>query len=47
MQFPRVGVNLGGDGDVGVAQEFLDRDQLDSLLQEQGGACVAKVMGAP
>jgi hypothetical protein len=30
---PDVGVDLGGDGDVGVAEEFLDRDQLDALLQ--------------
>lgn len=31
-----VGVDVGGDTDVGVAEEFLDHDQLDALLQEEG-----------
>jgi hypothetical protein len=41
-----VGVDLGGDGDVGVAEEFFDRDEFDALFQEQGGAGVAQVMEA-
>lgn len=31
-----MGVNGGGDADVGVAQEFLDHDQFHSLFQEEG-----------
>ncbi len=36
-----VGVDAGGDADVGVAEEFLDHDEVDALLQEQGGGGVA------
>ncbi|SEF90904.1 hypothetical protein SAMN05216223_102443 [Actinacidiphila yanglinensis] len=32
-----VGVDLGGDGDVGVAEEFLDRDQFDALNRSGSG----------
>lgn len=32
-----VGVDAGGDADMGVAEEFLDDDELDALFQEQGG----------
>jgi len=31
-----VGVDGGGDADVGVAEEFLDHDEFDALLQEEG-----------
>jgi hypothetical protein len=31
-----VGVDAGGDADVGVAEKFLDDDEVDALLQEQG-----------
>lgn len=31
-----VGVDAGGDADVGVAEEFLDDGEVDALLQEQG-----------
>lgn len=30
-----VGVDAGGDADVGVAKEFLDHDKVDALLQER------------
>ncbi|MDF9813075.1 hypothetical protein M2266_002306 [Streptomyces sp. SPB162] len=30
-----VGVDAGGDADVGVAEEFLDDDEFDALLQER------------
>ena len=46
MQFPRVGVDAGGDADVGVAEEFLDDDEVDALFQEQGGGRVAEVVEA-
>ncbi|KRV48191.1 hypothetical protein AQ490_26405 [Wenjunlia vitaminophila] len=29
-----VGVDAGGDADVGVAEEFLDHDELDALFHE-------------
>ncbi|KLJ03394.1 hypothetical protein WQ59_09695 [Streptomyces sp. KE1] len=41
-----VGVDAGSDADVGVAQEFLDHDEFDSLLQGQGGGRVAEVVEA-
>jgi len=31
-----VGVDGGGDADVGVAEEFLDHDEFDPLFQEEG-----------
>ncbi|GBQ04462.1 hypothetical protein SSP531S_59590 [Streptomyces spongiicola] len=31
---PHVGVDAGGDADVGVAQQFLDDDEVDALFQE-------------
>ncbi|MGD9483637.1 hypothetical protein WDH52_10295 [Streptomyces sp. TRM70308] len=34
---PYVGVDGGGDADVGVAEEFRDRDEFDVVFQEQGG----------
>lgn len=40
-----VGVDGGGDADVGVAEEFLD-DEFDALFQEQGGGRVAEVVEA-
>lgn len=30
-----VGIDAGGDADVGVAQQLLDHDEIDALLQEQ------------
>ncbi|MDH6697958.1 hypothetical protein P3T26_002412 [Streptomyces sp. MAA16] len=41
-----VGVDVGGGADVGVAEEFLDDDKVDALLQEQGRGRVAKVAEA-
>jgi len=31
-----VGVDAGGDADVGVAQQFLDHDEVNALFQQQG-----------
>ncbi len=42
-----VGVNLGGNGNVGMAEQLLDHNEVDALFQEQGGAGVAQVMSAP
>jgi hypothetical protein len=39
-----VGVDGGGDADVGVAEEFLDDDELDALLQEEDGRQVTEVV---
>ena len=44
---PDVGIDGGGDADVGVAEEFLDHDEFDALFQEEGGRRVAEVVGAP
>jgi hypothetical protein len=41
-----VSVDAGGDADVGVAEEFLDHDKVDALLQEEGGGGVSEVMEA-
>jgi hypothetical protein len=41
-----VGVDGGGDADVGVAEEFLDYDEFDALFQEQGGGRVSEVVEA-
>ncbi|MGY3334028.1 hypothetical protein ACVW0K_000127 [Streptomyces filamentosus] len=41
-----MGVDAGGDADVGVAEEFLDHDEVDALFQEQGGGRVAEVVEA-
>lgn len=41
-----VGVDGGGDADVGVAQEFLDHDEFDALLQEEGRRRVQEIMEA-
>lgn len=41
-----VGVDGGGDADVGVAEEFLDDDEFDALFQEQGGGRVPEVVEA-
>jgi hypothetical protein len=43
---PEVGVDVGGDADVGVFEEFLDGDEFHALLQEQRGAGVLKVVEA-
>ncbi len=34
-------------GDVGVAPQLLDDDEVNALLQERGGGRVAEVVGAP
>ncbi|WP_372464384.1 hypothetical protein [Streptomyces olivaceus] len=39
-----MGVDAGGDADVGVAEEFLDDDEVDALFQEQGVGRVAEVV---
>lgn len=36
-----VGVDAGGDADVGVAEEFLDHDEVDALFQEERGGRVS------
>ncbi|KOV50718.1 hypothetical protein ADL00_42840 [Streptomyces sp. AS58] len=41
-----VGVDGGGDADVGVAEEFLDHDEFDALLQEQRGGRMPEVVEA-
>ena len=41
-----VGVDAGGDADVGVAKEFLDDDEVDALFQEQGRGRVSEVVEA-
>jgi hypothetical protein len=41
---PYVGVDGGGDADVGVAEEFLDHDEFDALLQEEGGRRVPEIV---
>ncbi|MGX1026919.1 hypothetical protein RKD37_002085 [Streptomyces ambofaciens] len=35
-----VGVDAGGDADVGVTQQLLDHDEVDALFQKQGGGRV-------
>jgi hypothetical protein len=40
-----LGVDAGGDADVGVAEEFLDYDEVD-LLEEQSGGRVPEVVEA-
>lgn len=37
---------VGVDADVGVAEEFLDDDEIDALFQEQGGGRVPEIMEA-
>ena len=34
-------VDAGGDADVGVPEKFFDDDEVDALLQEQGGRRVS------
>ncbi|GGU50337.1 hypothetical protein GCM10015534_59530 [Streptomyces diastaticus subsp. diastaticus] len=41
-----VGVDAGGDADVGVSEEFLDDDEVDALFEEQGGGRVPEVVEA-
>lgn len=41
-----MGVDGGGDADVGVAEEVLDHDEFDALFQEQGGGGVPEVVEA-
>lgn len=43
---PYVGVDGGGDSEVGVAEEFLDHDKFDALFQQQGGGGVPEVVEA-
>ncbi|GAA1441198.1 hypothetical protein GCM10009602_15460 [Nocardiopsis tropica] len=43
---PDVGVDTGGDAYVGVAEKFLDDDEVDALFQEQGGGRVSEVVEA-
>jgi hypothetical protein len=38
------GVDVGGDGDVGVAQRFLDLFEIGSAVAEVGGGAVAQVV---
>jgi len=40
-----VGVDAGGAGDVGVAEEFLDDDEVGASSQEQRGGRVPRVRG--
>jgi hypothetical protein len=42
-----MGVNVGGYGDVGVAEEFFDGDQWYSGFDQKGRAGVPEIMGAP
>ncbi|MFF9908949.1 hypothetical protein ACF1HU_36785 [Streptomyces olivaceus] len=39
-----MGVDASADADVGVAEEFLDDDEIDALLNEQGGGRVSEVV---
>lgn len=41
-----MGVDADGDSDVGVAEEFLDDDEIDALLEEEGGGRVSEVVEA-
>lgn len=41
-----VGVDGGGDADVGVAEEFLDDDEFDALFQKQGDSGVPDAVEA-
>lgn len=41
-----VGVDLGGNGNVGMAEQLLDHNEVDALFEEQGGAGVAEVVEA-
>lgn len=41
-----VGVDGGGNADVGVAEKFLDDDEFDALFQEQGRGRVPEVVEA-
>ena len=40
----QVGVHLGG-GNIGVAQQFLDRTQIGSVYQKVGGVAMPQHMG--
>lgn len=42
-----VGVDGGGDADVGVSEEFLDHDEFDALFQEQGDGGVPESVRRP
>lgn len=42
-----MGVDVGGDGDVGVAEELLHGDQGDAGLDEQGRVAAALVAEEP
>jgi hypothetical protein len=41
-----VGVDGGGDADVGVSEEFLDDDEFDALFEEEGRGRVPEVVEA-
>lgn len=42
-----VGVGAGSDGDVGVAEDVLDGLDVDAGFEQEGGAGVSEVVGAP
>ena len=42
-----VGVDVCGDGDVGVPEKFFHSDERDAGLDEQGRAGVSEIVGAP
>lgn len=37
-----MGIDTGGDSDVGVPEKFLDNDEIDALFQEQGVPDIVK-----
>lgn len=41
-----VGVDGGGDADVGMAQQLFDDDEFDALVEEEGGCRVPEVVEA-
>ena len=41
-----MGVDVGGDVQLGVAEEVFDGDQFDALFQQQRGAGVSEVVEA-
>lgn len=41
-----VGVDVGGDGDVGVDEELFDHDEVYALIEQETGARVSQVVKA-
>ena len=41
-----MGVDAGGDADVGVAKQLLDDDEVDALFQERGRGRVPEIVEA-